>query len=79
MRVDPCEPGPVRVLLDRADRQVIAVQTYVGPAQDAPGVTDLGAVSAQQAADYLFGLAGDAPTGASAATRSSRRRSPTAR
>jgi hypothetical protein len=57
MRVEPCEPGPVRVLLDRADRQVIAVQTYVGPVQPMPGVTDLGAVSAQQAADYLVGLA----------------------
>jgi HEAT repeat protein len=58
VRMEPCEPGPVRVLLDRADRQVIAVQTYVGPAQPAvPGITDLGAVAAQQAADYLLGLA----------------------
>jgi HEAT repeat protein len=57
VRVEPCEPGPVRVLLDRAERQVIAVQTYVGPAQPAAGVTDLGAVPAQQAADYLLGLA----------------------
>jgi HEAT repeat protein len=47
----------VRVLLDRADRQVIAVQTYVGPVSELPGVTDLGTVPAQQAADYLLGLA----------------------
>jgi HEAT repeat protein len=57
LRVEPCEPGPVRVLLDRAERQVIAVQTYVGPVPEAQGVTDLGAVPAQQAADYLLGLA----------------------
>lgn len=57
LRVDPCVPGPVRVLLDRAERQVIAVQTYVGPAQQESGVTDLGTVSAQQAADYLLALA----------------------
>jgi len=57
MRLEPCQPGPARVLLDRADRQVIAVQTFVGPPQELPGVTDLGIVSAQQAADYLLGLA----------------------
>ena len=57
MRIDPCEPGPVRVLLDRADRQVIAIQTYVGPVPEMPGVTDLGTVPAQQAADYLLALA----------------------
>jgi hypothetical protein len=57
MRSEPCAPGPVRVLLDRAERQVIAVQTYVGPVPESPGVTDLGAVPAQQAADYLLSLA----------------------
>src|SRR5262245_3056032 len=30
LRVDPCEPGPVRVLLDRAGREIIAIQTFVG-------------------------------------------------
>src|SRR5688500_1894803 len=29
LRNDPCEPGPVRVILDRANREIIAVQTYV--------------------------------------------------
>ena len=57
LRIDPCEPGPVRVVVDRADRQVIALQTYVGPVQSTPGVTDLGAVGAQAAVDYLLGLA----------------------
>src|SRR5688572_14684396 len=31
LRNDPCEPGPVRVILDRANREINAVQTYVGP------------------------------------------------
>jgi len=57
LRVDPCAPGPVRVVIDRADRQVIALQTFVGPVPAAPGVTDLGAVGAQTAVDYLLGLA----------------------
>jgi HEAT repeat protein len=60
-RSEACEPGPVRVLVDRAERQVIAVQTYVGPAGEAtPGVTDLGQVAAQDAADFLLGLAAKA-------------------
>ena len=33
------------------------MNTYVGPAQSSPGVTDLGAVSARDAADYLLSLA----------------------
>ena len=57
MRSDPCQPGPVRVVLDRADRQIIAIQTYVGPAATQAGVTDLGRVSGQQAADFLLALA----------------------
>jgi HEAT repeat protein len=57
LRIDPCEPGPVRVLLDRADRQVIAVQTFVGPIAELSGVTDLGRIAPQQAVDYLLGLA----------------------
>lgn len=57
LRVDPCEPGPVRVLLDRAGREIIAVQTYVGPGAGPTGSTDLGRVPPQQAADYLLQLA----------------------
>jgi HEAT repeat protein len=57
LRIDPCEPGPVRVLLDRADREIIAVQTYVGPASPLLSGTDLGRFSPQQAADYLLQLA----------------------
>lgn len=59
MRADPCLPGPVRVVIDRADKQPLSVQTYVGPADSTlRGVTDLGRVRAQEAADYLLSLSG---------------------
>ena len=55
MRADPCMPGPVRVVIDRADKLPLSVQTYVGPADSTlRGVTDLGRVRAQDAADYLL-------------------------
>ena len=58
---EPCERGPVRVVLDRADGGVIDVNTYVGRASDASGAADaatnLGAVRAAEAAQYLLGLA----------------------
>ena len=57
LRSDPCQPGPVRVVLGRAGKEVVDVNTYVGPAQSSPGATDLGAVSAKDAADYLLSLA----------------------
>ena len=58
MRADPCVPGPVRVVIDRADKLPLSVQTYVGPADSTlRGVTDLGHVRAQDAADYLLSLA----------------------
>lgn len=56
---EQCERGPVHVLVGRADGAVIEVETAVGataPAS-AAGVTDLGAVPAREAADYLLGLA----------------------
>jgi hypothetical protein len=59
---EPCERGPVRVVLDRADGGVIDVNTYVGRLSDASlGGTDagtsLGTVRASEAAQYLLGLA----------------------
>jgi HEAT repeat protein len=58
-RMEPCVPGPVRVVIDRADKQPLSVQTYVGPADSTlRGVTDLGHVRGQDAADYLLSLAG---------------------
>lgn len=57
MRSDPCQPGPVRVVLGRAGRDIVDVNVFVGPAQTSPGATDLGAVPAREAADYLLSLA----------------------
>jgi HEAT repeat protein len=56
-RSDPCVEGPVRVVLDRADRTVISLQTFVGPPNVDPGTTDLGTVRPEEAADYLLSLA----------------------
>jgi hypothetical protein len=56
---DQCQAGPVRVVIDLADRNVVALRTYVGatlPAVDA-GVTNLGMVTPADAADYLLGVA----------------------
>ncbi len=59
LRADPCMPGPVRVVIDRADKQPLSIQTYVGPADSTlRGVTDLGRVRGQEAADYLLSLSG---------------------
>src|SRR5213083_767145 len=51
-RTDPCVGGPVRVVLDRADRAVISLQTYVGPPNVEQGTTDLGTVRPEDAVDY---------------------------
>lgn len=57
-RRDACAPGPVRVVLDRAGRDIVTIAAYVGPTPDAtPGVADLGRVRAADAADYLLRLA----------------------
>jgi len=45
-------------VIDVASRNVVALRTYVGPAQPADaGVTNLGTVTAAEAADYLLTLA----------------------
>jgi HEAT repeat protein len=58
---EPCQRGPIRVVLDRADGGVIDLNTYVGnPVSEAGAVdagTSLGAVRAADAAQYLIGLA----------------------
>jgi HEAT repeat protein len=60
MRSEPCQPGPVRVVLGRAGRDIVDVNVFVGPAQTSPGATDLGAVPAREAADYLLSVAAKA-------------------
>jgi HEAT repeat protein len=56
---DQCLAGPVRVVADLADRNVIALRTYVGGpvAAAETGVANLGTVSSAEAADYLLGVA----------------------
>ncbi len=57
-RREACEPGPVRVVLDRAGREVVSIATFVGPLPErAEGIADLGRVRAADAAGYLLGLA----------------------
>ena len=56
---DQCQTGPVRVVIDLAAGNVVALRTYVGPvaATSDAGVTNLGTVTATDAADYLLGVA----------------------
>lgn len=57
-RRDACDAGPVRVVLDRAGREVVSITAFVGPVPEGQaGITDLGRVRARDAADYLMGLA----------------------
>src|SRR4051812_24462939 len=57
--VDQCQAGPARVVIDLADRNVVAIRTYVGaqPAAVDAGVANLGSVTAADAADYLLRIA----------------------
>lgn len=57
LRSEPCQPGPVRVVLGRAGKEIVDVNVFVGPPQTTPGAADLGAVSAKDAADYLMSIA----------------------
>lgn len=56
---DQCLSGPVRIVADLADRNVIALRTYVGGpvAPVETGVTNLGTVTSAEAAEYLVGVA----------------------
>ena len=58
MRNDPCVNGPVRVVVTRAGKEVVRVETYVGPVPaDAPPAQELGVVPAKEAVAYLLSLA----------------------
>jgi HEAT repeat protein len=58
MRNDQCVNGPVRVVVTRAGKEVVRIETYVGPpAPDAPPAQDLGAVPAKEAVAYLLNVA----------------------
>jgi HEAT repeat protein len=57
-RREACVVGPVRVVLDRAGREVVSIASYAGPVPEStPGIADLGRVRARDAAEYLLGLA----------------------
>ncbi len=58
MRSDPCVNGPVRVVITRAGKEVVHVETYVGPVPtDAAAAQELGAVSVKEAVSYLLSVA----------------------
>jgi hypothetical protein len=52
---DECEHGPVRIALDVADRQIIAIRAYVGGRWRGGDATDLGMVGVREAVDFLLG------------------------
>lgn len=54
-----CDHGRARVSITTSARQVERIRTYIGGAWTAPGgrVTDLGTVSAKEAAAYFFSIA----------------------
>jgi HEAT repeat protein len=55
---DMCADGPVRVVITRAGRDVVKIETFAGPlATDESGGKDIGAAPAREAAAYLLGLA----------------------
>jgi HEAT repeat protein len=56
-RQSACESGPVRVVVARADGDVVRVESYVGPAIVAPGAADLGRAAPAEAAAWLGRLA----------------------
>jgi HEAT repeat protein len=58
IRSQACERGPIRVLLTRDGREILRISTYAGPVSEEPGATNIGAVSAADAAAYLLGIAG---------------------
>jgi hypothetical protein len=59
---EQCQAGPVRVVLDLAAKNVVALRTYVGiPSTGVDAsVSNVGNVTPTDAADFLLGLAGRA-------------------
>ncbi len=53
---DPCTAGPVRVVIERAGKEILKISAYAGPLV-ADSVRDLGVVPAREAAAYLLQLA----------------------
>lgn len=56
-----CEPGPVRLMLDKDGRRIVAVRARIGGNwQPRDDVTDLGEVPAAEASEFLLDLAATA-------------------
>ncbi len=56
-RSQPCESGPVRVVLVRSGNEPIRIETYAGTLRSDSSATDLGRVGAAEAATYLISIA----------------------
>jgi len=52
-----CARGPLRVLVTTEDREIVRLESFVGPLQHADGATNLGAVPAREASAWLLGVA----------------------
>lgn len=52
-----CARGPVRVLVTMAGREVVRIESFIGPLQHADGATNIGTVAAREASGWLLGLA----------------------
>ncbi|MGQ0539412.1 MAG: HEAT repeat domain-containing protein [Gemmatimonadaceae bacterium] len=57
MRAAPCETGPVRVVLIRAEGEIVRLQTYAGPLASDAAASDLGRVNSREAGAFLLGVA----------------------
>jgi len=56
-RLQPCEAGPVRVVVVKGGGETLKLETYVGPLVQGPDIVDLGRVPASEAVAYLGSLA----------------------
>lgn len=57
---DDCEPGPVRVAIERSGGRVVDVRAYVGGRWRGEAEADLGEVTAREASAYLLDIAATA-------------------
>ncbi len=56
-RSQPCEVGPVRVVIVRSDREPIRIETFGGTLRNDSSAADLGRVASADAANYLMSVA----------------------
>ena len=56
-RSQPCESGPVRVVVVRSEREPIRIETFAGTLRTDSSAADLGRVASAEAANYLMSIA----------------------